>query len=133
MCYQVFRVFLKLVDDLKSGLLGPEDVLCLKEFLQNRKNTVLPTVQGKWVSLHRKFGLVCWCNDEQLKEQFTCSDKKCFLYFGELGNNEKQGLPEKISMFMQAIGVPTLSKVLLYLFSSRNLFMWCALIKVCLT
>ncbi|KAI3925956.1 hypothetical protein MKW98_028092 [Papaver atlanticum] len=107
----VFRVFLKWANDLKSGLLGPVDVLYLKEFLQKKKNTVLPTVQDKWVSLHRKFGLVCWCDDEQLKQQFTNSDKICFLNFGELSNDEKKMLPEKFSMFMQAIGVPSLSEV----------------------
>ncbi|KAI3980366.1 hypothetical protein MKX01_003905 [Papaver californicum] len=107
----VFRVFLKWADDLKSGLLGPVDVLYLKEFLQKKKNTVLPTVQAKWVSLHRKFGLVCWCDNEQLKKQFRKSDKICFLYFGELSKEEKKLLPEKISTFMQAIGVPSLSEV----------------------
>ncbi|OVA05274.1 protein of unknown function DUF3883 [Macleaya cordata] len=107
----VFRVILKWADDLKSGILGPEDILYLKEFLLKLESTVLPTVQDKWVSLHPTFGLVCWCDDVELKKQFEHFDHISFLYFGELSNDEKEMLPAKICRFMQTIGVPSLSEV----------------------
>ncbi|KAI3980369.1 hypothetical protein MKX01_003908 [Papaver californicum] len=91
----VYKVILKWADDLKSGLLSPEDVLYLKEFLLKLESTVLPTILDKWVSLHPTFGVVC-----------------CFLDFGELSDDEKEMLPEKISGLMQSIGVPALSEVI---------------------
>ncbi|OVA05273.1 protein of unknown function DUF3883 [Macleaya cordata] len=103
----VFQVILKWADDLKSGLVGQEDVLYLKEFLLKLENTVLPTVLDKWVSLHPTFGLVCWCDDEELRKQFKHSDNISFLYFGELSD-----VPNKISRLMQTIGVPSLSEVI---------------------
>ncbi|MCL7027725.1 hypothetical protein MKW94_028800 [Papaver nudicaule] len=108
----VYKVILKWADDLKSGLLTPEDVLYLKEFLLKLESTVLPTVLDKWVSLHPTFGVVCWCDDEQLKKQFKHSDNISFLYFGELSDDEKEILSEKISGFMRSIGVPALSEVI---------------------
>ncbi|XP_026387919.1 uncharacterized protein LOC113283008 [Papaver somniferum] len=108
----VYEVILKWSDDLKSGLLSPEDVLYLKEFLLKLESTVLPTVLDKWVSLHPTFGVVCWCDDEELKKQFKHSDNISFLYFGELSNAEKKMLSEKISGLMQSIGVPALSEVI---------------------
>ncbi|KAI3935471.1 hypothetical protein MKW98_027611, partial [Papaver atlanticum] len=108
----VYEVILKWADDLKSGLLSPEDVLYLKEFLLKLESTVLPTVLDKWVSLHPTFGVVCWCDDEELKMQFKHFDNISFLYFGELSNAEKEMLSEKISGLMQSIGVPALSEVI---------------------
>ncbi|XP_042515046.1 protein NO VEIN [Macadamia integrifolia] len=107
----VFRVLLKWADDLKSGLLGPGDISYLKECLVKLESTVLPTVQDKWVSLHASYGLVCWCDDDELKKQFKNSDNIDFLYFGELSDGEKGILPAKLAPLMQTIGVPSLSEV----------------------
>ncbi|KAI3898025.1 hypothetical protein MKW92_029856 [Papaver armeniacum] len=107
----VYKVISNWADDLKSGLLCLEDVLYLKEFLLKLESTVLPTVPDKWVSLHPAFGVVCWCDNRELKVQFEHSDNISFLYFGEL-SDEKEMLSEKISGLMQSIGVPSLSEVI---------------------
>ncbi|XP_022008433.1 glycine-rich RNA-binding protein 10-like [Helianthus annuus] len=31
---------------------------------------VVPIAQDKWVSLHSSFGLICWCDDEKLADEF---------------------------------------------------------------
>ncbi|KAI3865537.1 hypothetical protein MKW98_002841, partial [Papaver atlanticum] len=80
----VYKVISKWADDLKSGLLSPEDVLYLKEFLLKLESTVLPTVPDKWVPLHPAFGGVCCCDNEELKVQFEHSDNISFLYFVSL-------------------------------------------------
>ncbi|KAJ4955822.1 hypothetical protein NE237_012605 [Protea cynaroides] len=107
----VFKILLKWANDLKSGLLGPGDVGYLKECLLKLESTMLPTVQDKWVSLHASYGLVCWCDDDELKKQFKHSDNIDFLYFGELSDEEKEMLPAKFAPLMQTIGVPSLSEV----------------------
>jgi hypothetical protein len=109
---QVFQVFLKWSDGLKSGLLRPEDVIYLKECLMKLEFMVLPTEQDKWVSLHPSFGLVCWCDDRKLRKQFKHFDNIDFLCFGELGEDEKQILQTtKVSILMQTLGIPALSEV----------------------
>ena len=108
---QVFKVFLKWSDGVKSGLLSPEDISYLKEHLMRLDHAVLPTEQDKWVSLHPSFGLVCWCDDKKLWKQFKHFDKIDFLYFGELSEDEKQILQMKVSVLMKTIGIPALSEV----------------------
>ncbi|KAK9072450.1 hypothetical protein SSX86_008884 [Deinandra increscens subsp. villosa] len=66
----VFDVFVMWSDGLKSGALSLEDVEMLKGSLEEKKTNVLPTAQDKWVSLHPSFGLVCWCDDEKLADEF---------------------------------------------------------------
>ncbi|KAG6731183.1 hypothetical protein I3842_01G116900 [Carya illinoinensis] len=107
----VFQVFLKWSDGLQTGILTPEDVIYLKECLLKLELTVLPTEQDKWVSLHPSFGLVCWCDDSKLWEQFKNVDNIDFLYFGKLNEVEKQILQTKVSVLMQALGIPALSEV----------------------
>ncbi|KAK9266385.1 hypothetical protein L1049_027287 [Liquidambar formosana] len=107
----VFRIFLKWTDALKSGLVTSEDIVYLKESLLKLEFTVLPTVQDRWVSLHPSFGLVCWCDDEKLRNEFKHSDNMDFLYFGELSNDEKEMLRTNISVFLQTFGIPALSEV----------------------
>ncbi|CAN6722643.1 unnamed protein product [Malus baccata var. baccata] len=106
----VFQVFLKWTDGLKSGL-SAEDVLYLKDSLTKIECTVLPTLQDKWVSLHPSFGLVCWCDDKKLSNQFTHLDGIDFLYLGELSKDDEEILCTKVSVLMQTLGIPALSEV----------------------
>lgn len=114
---QVFQVLLKWTDGLKSGL-GPEDVVYLKKSLKKAEFTVLPTVQDKWVSLHRSFGIVCWCDDKKFKKHFKHVDGIEFLFFGKLSKDEKETLQTKVSILMRTLGIPALSEVRSFLFMS---------------
>nr|POE62217.1 hypothetical protein CFP56_39543 [Quercus suber] len=107
----VFQVFLKWSDGLKSGLLGPEDIIYLKEHLMKINCAVLPTEYDKWISLHPSFGLVCWSDNLKLWKQFKHFDKIEFLYVSKLSEDEKQILRTKVSVLMQTIGIPALSDV----------------------
>ncbi|KAJ0093254.1 hypothetical protein Patl1_26032 [Pistacia atlantica] len=107
----VFQVFLKWADGIKSALMSSEDILYLKECLTKSEYTVLPTVQDKWASLHPSFGLVCWCDDKNLKKRFKHLDSIDFLDFGKLGDNEQEMLQTKVSTLMQTLGIPALSEV----------------------
>ncbi|KAK3004440.1 hypothetical protein RJ639_020202 [Escallonia herrerae] len=108
---KVFKVFLKWSDGSNSGLLSSEDIEYLKECLSKVEFVVLPTALDKWVSLHPSFGLVCWCDDEALRKEFKHFENIDFLYFGELGDEEKETLRTKVSVFMQRLGIPALSEV----------------------
>ena len=72
---------------------------------------MLPTVQDKWVSLHPSFGLVCWCDDENLKQEFKHLDNLDFLFFGELNGDDIEMLQPKMSPLMKILGIPALSEV----------------------
>lgn len=87
------------------------DILFLRDRLLQLDFTVLPTVRDKWVSLHPSFGVICWSDDDLLKNQFKHSESIEFLYFGELTDDEKEMLQAKVSVFMQKLGVPALSEV----------------------
>ena len=108
---QVFQVFLKWADDLKSGLINSGELLALKESLLKLENTVLPTVQGKWVSLHPDFGIVCWSDDDELMEQCMHLNDVYFLQFGELTGLEKKMLSCKVASLMQNMGIRALTEV----------------------
>lgn len=110
---QVFQVFLKWSEELKSGLLSSEDIKCLKDNLLRKDFMVLPTVQDKWVSLNPSFGIICWCDDDKLKKEFKHYQHIDFLYFGELIGEEKELLHSKISTLMQKLGIPAISEVCL--------------------
>ncbi|WOL09515.1 hypothetical protein Cni_G18268 [Canna indica] len=107
----VFRVFLRWSDDIKSGLVKSDEIFALKNDLHKLEITVLPTMLDKWVSLHPSFGLLCWVDDEDLKEQFKHSNGIDFLQFGDLNSEEKEMLSGKVAMLMQKLGVPALSQV----------------------
>nr|XP_019705685.1 uncharacterized protein LOC105044003 isoform X2 [Elaeis guineensis] len=109
--YSVFRVFLRWADELKSGVVKDDKIYDLKENLCKLENTVLPTLQDKWVSLHPSFGLICWSDDEELKQHFKNSDGVDFLQFGELSNEEKDMLSGRVAILMKSIGIPALSEV----------------------
>ncbi|KAL2463369.1 Histidine kinase [Forsythia ovata] len=66
----VFQVFLQWGEAIKSGSMSSEDVEYLQESLLKKEYAVLPTRQDKWVSLHPSFGLVCWCDDDDLGREF---------------------------------------------------------------
>ncbi|XP_038973841.1 protein NO VEIN-like isoform X1 [Phoenix dactylifera] len=109
--YSVFRVFLRWADELKSGVVKDDEIYDLKENLCKLENTVLPTLQDKWVSLHPSFGLICWSDDEKMKQHFKHSDGVDFLQFGELSNEEKDLLSGRVAILMKSIGIPSLSEV----------------------
>ncbi|KAK1306280.1 hypothetical protein QJS10_CPA10g01355 [Acorus calamus] len=94
-------------EDLKSGPLKPEKVAHFHEI----NNTVLPTVQDKWVSLHPTFGLVCWPDDEELWVQFEHSEDINILQVGEISDAKRKLLSENFALLMQNIGVPFLSEI----------------------
>lgn len=112
MNFQVFHVLLRWADALQHGIFKPEEISFLKECLQSVEYALLPTQLDRWVSLHSSFGLVCWSDDEDLRSQFKHSLKVDFLYFGELNDEKKQMISSKISVLLQALGIPSLSEVL---------------------
>ncbi|CAH9120976.1 unnamed protein product [Cuscuta epithymum] len=106
-----FQVFLKWSEELKLGSLSSEDIECLKDDLQQKDFTVLPTVHDKWVSLHPSFGIICWCDDDILKKEFEDHENIDFLHFGKLTSEEKELLHSKVSILMQKLGIPALTEV----------------------
>ena len=108
---KVFQVFLKWSDDLKSGSFKSVEVSDLKEKLVKLENTVLPTLQDNWVALHPSFGIICWSDDDELKQQFKHSDGVDFLQFGELSNEEKEMLSTKVAILCKSIVILALSEV----------------------
>ncbi|KAM0901187.1 hypothetical protein ACQ4PT_020148 [Festuca glaucescens] len=107
----VFHVFVRWANDLHSGSDKMKDIFYLKESLQKLETTILPTLVDKWVSLHPSFGLVCWADDDQLKQQFTNSSAIEFIQFGELSLDDKQMLCARVAALMDILGIPALSKV----------------------
>ncbi|KAK4855097.1 hypothetical protein QYF36_003958 [Acer negundo] len=104
----VFQVFLTWAEAMQSGLLNSEDVVHMKDSLVKLEYTVLPTAQDKWVSLHPSFGLVCWCDDMELRNRFKHLDSIDFIYFGD---HEQELLQTKVSTLIQTVGIPALSEV----------------------
>lgn len=107
----VFRVFVRWANDLHSGSDKMNDILYLKESLQKLETTILPTLVDKWVSLHPYFGLLCWADDDELKQQFNNSSMIEFIQFGELSLDDKQMLCVRVAALMDILGIPALSKV----------------------
>ena len=110
MC-QFFQVLKKWSDGLDSWVLTSEDINYMKKSMEKWKTKIFPTVQNKWVSLHQSFGLVCWCDDEQLKKEFMNMKNVHFLRFGQLSVEEKQMLQDKVSVLLRRLGIPSLSEV----------------------
>ncbi|KAI7727546.1 hypothetical protein M8C21_003850, partial [Ambrosia artemisiifolia] len=108
---KVFDIFVMWSDGLKSGVLSSEDIEVLKRKLKKQKMKVLPTARDKWVSLHSSFGLVCWCDDEKLANEFEELNNINFFYLCELTDEEKEMLEVKVSFLMKHIGIPALSEV----------------------
>ncbi|GKB89770.1 hypothetical protein Tco_0962042, partial [Tanacetum coccineum] len=107
----VFLVFQKWSDGLDSGVLSSDDVDYMKKIMEEKEMKILPTVKNKWVSLHQSFGLICWCDDEELRKEFMNLNGIDFLRFGELTDLEKQMLQTKVSVLFQRLGIPSLSEV----------------------
>jgi hypothetical protein len=111
---KVFRVILRWADDLSSGKMNSGQLLELINNLVKEDGAVLPTVQDKWVSLHPKFGLICWTESKDLMEELTDVSGVYFLYFGEL-TDTKESLSGDVAKFLEEIGVVSLGKVILSL------------------
>lgn len=84
---------------------------------------ILPTMQDKWVSLHHSFGIICWCDDEQLGNEFKNLNNVEFLCFGELTTREKQMLQDNVSVLFRKLGIPSLSEVV-SLTPTRSTYIW---------
>ncbi|KAI3791105.1 hypothetical protein L2E82_04710 [Cichorium intybus] len=109
---KVFDVFVMWGDGIKSGLLSLEDVEMLKKNLEQKETKVLPIANNKWVSLHPSFGLVCWCDDENLAKEFEDLNNIDFIRLCELiTDEEKEMLQLKVSVLMKMLGIPALSEV----------------------
>ena len=93
------------------------DILYLKESLQKLETTILPTSADKWVSLHPSFGLVCWVDDDELKQLFVNSSDVYFIQFGDLSSEDKQMLYGRVASLMKSLGIQALSKVI-------DIFLW---------
>nr|GEZ04562.1 histidine kinase-, DNA gyrase B-, and HSP90-like ATPase family protein [Tanacetum cinerariifolium] len=107
----VFQVFQKWSADLDSGGLSYDDIDYLKKCMEEKEMKILPTMQDEWVSLHQSFGLVCWCDDEQLGNQYKNLNNVHFISFGELTTQEKQIFQDKVSVLFRILGIPYLSEV----------------------
>ncbi|XP_055813898.1 protein NO VEIN-like isoform X2 [Solanum dulcamara] len=108
---KVFHIFLKWADELKSGSLRFEDVDFLEKSLKEKQYLILPTAKNKWVSLNQSFGIICWCDDDELRTEFEHFDNINFLYFGKLNDEEKEILRTKVSIFLRRLNIPSLSEV----------------------
>ncbi|KAF8778986.1 hypothetical protein HU200_003091 [Digitaria exilis] len=102
----VFRVFVRWANENDKM-----NILYLKESLQKIETTILPTTVDKWVSLHPSFGLVCWVDDDELKQQFKNSSDVNFIQFGDLSFEDKQMLSGRVAALMKSLGIQALSKV----------------------
>ncbi|XP_074579426.1 protein NO VEIN [Curcuma longa] len=107
----VFHVFLKWCNDIKSGLVNSEEIINLKNNLHKLESKVLPTMLDKWVSLHPSFGIICWADDDNLKQQFIHSKGIDFLQFGQLDHEEKEMLSGKVAVLLKKLGVPSISEL----------------------
>ncbi|XBH73605.1 hypothetical protein VPH35_100688 [Triticum aestivum] len=108
--HQVFRVFVRWATDIHS-VSDKNDLVYVKDSLQKLETTILPTLVDKWVSLHPSFGLVCWSDDDELKQHFqNCIDVD-FIQFGTLSSEDKQILYGRVAALMKSLGIPALSKV----------------------
>ncbi|KAI7727539.1 hypothetical protein M8C21_003843 [Ambrosia artemisiifolia] len=107
----VFQVFQKWSDGLDAGFVSSDDINYLKEKMEDKEMRILPTVQDTWVSLHQSFGLICWCDDDELKKEFKNLSNVDFLFLGELDTKEKQMLADKISVLFHRLGIPSISEV----------------------
>ncbi|PWA52322.1 hypothetical protein CTI12_AA456010 [Artemisia annua] len=107
----VFQDFLKWSAELDSGVLSSGDIDYLKKSMEEKETKILPTMKDKWVSLHQSFGLVCWCDDEQLGNEFKNLENVHFISFGELTTQEKQTFQDKVSVLFRILGIPSLSEV----------------------
>lgn len=71
----------------------------------------MPTLVDKWVSLHPSFGLVCWADDDELKQKFLNFSEVEFLDLGVLSLDDKKMLHGKVADLLNNLGIPALSKV----------------------
>lgn len=102
---------MKWCNDIKSGLVNSEEIIDLKSNLHKLEIKVLPTMLDKWVSLHPSFGIICWADDDNLKQQFIHSKGIDFLQFGQLDHEEKEMLLGKGAVVLKKLGVPSISEV----------------------
>ncbi|KAJ4778054.1 hypothetical protein LUZ62_062311 [Rhynchospora pubera] len=103
----VAHVIMKWVNDIESKTARYDDILKLKELLHKVEYKILPTIRGKWVSLHASFGLTCWVDDDKLVQHFENVSAVNFLQLSQL-ESDTNG---KIASFMKSLGIQAISKV----------------------
>ncbi|KAG0447816.1 hypothetical protein HPP92_028133 [Vanilla planifolia] len=109
--HEVFCVMVRWASELKNGLLSLDQISELKDKLLKLENTVIPTEQDKWVSLHPSFGLLSWSDDDHLKKQFKHNDGISLIMFGDLSIEEKALLSGEVATFLRKLDVHPLSEV----------------------
>lgn len=114
---QVLQVFYLWAEDIESQRVDCNEISRWKDCLHDLDNPVLPTVQDKWVSLHPKFGVICWYDDAELGKQFKHCNGVYFLRIDAGGKRNKtkakNGVQTKLITFIRAMGIPSLSEVCL--------------------
>lgn len=114
---QVLAVFAMWSDNIKAGRVSSTDLSEWKELLQKIDSRVLPSVQDKWVSLHSGEGIVCWCDDEALGQQFIASKGIFYVCVSSSGFKTHHARDvndikiENLSSFLQSMDISPLSKV----------------------
>ncbi|KAL9227092.1 hypothetical protein vseg_002828 [Gypsophila vaccaria] len=105
----VFRIFLWWSFGLECNTLSPDEIVDLKSYIS--QYSVLPTTKNKWVLADPSFGLVCWCSDDDLKNEFDHSDTIVFLYFGDMTEKDMEMLNIKVSTLLRKLGIRSLSEI----------------------
>ncbi|KAH9288605.1 hypothetical protein KI387_032722, partial [Taxus chinensis] len=111
---EAIEVLYKWGEDVEFERVDCKEISRWKDCLHDFKCSVLPTTQGKWVSLHKRVGLVCWCDDVELGNQFRNCDGMYFIHLHAGGKFDeirgKDTVPNKVITLMCAMGIPSLSE-----------------------
>lgn len=106
---------------LESSVSQLNDIVDIRNCLMKQKYAVLPTAQDKWVSLHPSFGVVCWCDDDNLMKEFRHLEGVNFVGFSQAIDCEATRLNN--FKLMQKLGIPALSEVQLVLLLCQFTFL----------
>eukprot|EP00252_Welwitschia_mirabilis_P019653 TRINITY_DN4609_c0_g1_i1.p1 TRINITY_DN4609_c0_g1~~TRINITY_DN4609_c0_g1_i1.p1 ORF type:complete len:760 (-),score=131.36 TRINITY_DN4609_c0_g1_i1:76-2355(-) len=115
---QVIQVICLWAEAVHSGCADVMEISRWKECFYNPLNSVLPTLQDKWISLHSNYGLICWNDDDDddhLGKQFMGHGGVHFLLVssGTMLNNSlsEDDVKSKVTAFWRALGIPPLSEL----------------------
>ena len=76
---EVMQEFYLWVKDIEYEKVDCKEISRWKDCLHDLGKSVLPNMQDEWVSLHPKFGVICWNKDAELGEQFKHRNRVYFL------------------------------------------------------
>jgi hypothetical protein len=112
---EVMQVFYLWAEGIETEQIDSKEISRWKDCLHDLGNSVLPTMQDKWVSLHPNFGLVCWYDNAEIGEQFKHCNGVYFLCIDAGGKRKKTKAKDKVRAklitFMRAMGISSLSEV----------------------